>query len=69
MSEDKNVAMELLNSEISNVKRRILTYQNEIGISTKHLERNEKELSVLEKAVDKLVFYRDLENKQTKKEN
>ena len=63
MSEDKNVAMELLNSEIFNVKRRILTYQNEIGISTEHLERNKKELSVLEKAVDKLVFYRDLENK------
>jgi len=63
VSEDKNVAMELLNSEIFNVKRRILTYQNEIGISTEHLERNKKELSVLEKAVDKLVFYRDLENK------
>ena len=63
MSEDKNVALELLNSEIFNVKRRILTYQNEIGISTEHLERNKKELSVLEKAVDKLVFYRDLENK------
>ena len=63
MSEDKNVAMELLNSEIFNVKRRILTYQNEIGISTEHLERNKKELSVLEKAVDKLVFYRDLEIK------
>ena len=63
MSEDKNVALELLNSEIFNVKRRILTYQNEIGISTEHLERNKKELSVLEKAVDKLVFYRDLEIK------
>ena len=63
MSEDKNVALELLNSEIFNVKRRILTYQNEIRISTEHLERNEKELSVLGKAVDKLVFYRDLEIK------
>jgi len=63
VSEDKNVALELLNSEISNVKIRILAYKREIETSTEHLERNEKELSVLGKAVDKLVFYRDLEIK------
>ena len=63
MSEDKNVAMELLNSEILNVKRGIDAYKKDIEISTINLERNEKELSVLEKAVDKLVFYRDLEIK------